>query len=123
MFFFFFQAEDGIRDESVTGVQTCALPIHTSELQSHSHLVCRLLEFRRVDRKSTRLNSSHTLISYAVFCFKKNTTLIISLFFFFLMIRRPPRSTLFPYTTLFRSTRLNSSHTLISYAVFWSSDV
>src|SRR6267142_5275632 len=29
---------------------------------------------------------------------------IFSLFFFFLMIRRPPRSTLFPYTTLFRST-------------------
>src|SRR5260370_23158042 len=51
---FFFQAEDGIRDSSVTGVQTCPLPIsyagfclrskdHTSELQSHSHLVCRLL--------------------------------------------------------------------------------
>src|SRR5580765_8856017 len=64
--------------------------------------------------------------------------------FFFLMIRRPPRSTLFPYTTLFRSaptltgeadpprrrqaarsvgadrksTRLNSSHPSISYAVF-----
>src|SRR5204863_3282648 len=63
---------------------------------------------------------------------------------FFLMIRRPPRSTLFPYTTLFRSsiptgsrtkgggemafdveghldrksTRLNSSHVEISYAVF-----
>src|SRR6266487_3610131 len=63
---------------------------------------------------------------------------------FFLMIRRPPRSTLFPYTTLFRSrprvgrresrcrrgrphrsrgrdrksTRLNSSHPSISYAVF-----
>src|SRR2546430_17551505 len=30
---------------------------------------------------------------------------ISSLFFFFLMIRRPPRSTLFPYTTLFRSVR------------------
>src|SRR5258708_21744424 len=83
-----------------------------------------------------------------------------SFFFFFLMIRRPPRSTLFPYTTLFRSpeeqptgnketamstrkvltlvsmvamlfstaafietrdrksTRLNSSHQIISYAVF-----
>src|SRR5207342_3845315 len=64
-----------------------------------------------------------------------------SFFFFFLMIRRPPRSTLFPYTTLFRprpsgfpgrrrgrspcwvardrkSTRLNSSHVKISYAVF-----
>src|SRR5688572_33438120 len=32
--------------------------------------------------------------------------LYISLFFFFLMIRRPPRSTLFPYTTLFRSLEL-----------------
>src|SRR5260370_30776479 len=57
---FFFKAEDGIRDSSVTGVQTCALPIssrrrhtrfkcdwrseeHTSELQSHLNLVCRLL--------------------------------------------------------------------------------
>ena len=29
-FFFFFQAEDGIRDTSVTGVQTCALPISSS---------------------------------------------------------------------------------------------
>src|SRR2546426_12558619 len=34
---------------------------------------------------------------------------LIHLFFFFLMIRRPPRSTLFPYTTLFRST-LRSEH-------------
>src|SRR5256885_12965623 len=75
----------------------------------------------------------------------------MSFSFFFLMIRRPPRSTLFPYTTLFRShlvparrqgaqphrrhrllvvaggaapgvdrksTRLNSSHLVISYAVF-----
>src|SRR5438045_6951530 len=32
-----------------------------------------------------------------------STTLLSILFFFFLMIRRPPRSTLFPYTTLFRS--------------------
>src|SRR5690554_5315746 len=40
-----------------------------------------------LDRKSTRLNSSHVRISYAVFC----------------LIRRPPTSTLFPYTTLFRS--------------------
>src|SRR2546427_11134975 len=86
--------------------------------------------------------------------------LCLFFFFFFLMIRRPPRSTLFPYTTLFRSwrarhgqgtlaepgswpgldldrvfdldagaqslladgdrksTRLNSSHSQISYAVF-----
>src|SRR6202521_3176200 len=45
---FCFQAEDGIRDSEVTGVQTCALPIssrrrHTSELQSPQNLVCRLL--------------------------------------------------------------------------------
>ena len=50
-------------------------------------------QVRDEDRKSTRLNSSHSKISYAVFCLKK----------IFLMIRRPPRSTLFPYTTLFRS--------------------
>src|SRR5207245_7608000 len=34
-FFFFFQAEDGIRDATVTGVQTCALPI--SELRGNLH--------------------------------------------------------------------------------------
>src|SRR5438309_7527722 len=32
LLFFFFQAEDGIRDGTVTGVQTCALPISTAEL-------------------------------------------------------------------------------------------
>src|SRR2546429_7814000 len=34
----------------------------------------------------------------------------VSFFFFFLMIRRPPRSTLFPYTTLFRSNAQELSH-------------
>src|SRR2546427_2131191 len=38
------------------------------------------------------------------------------LFFFFLMIRRPPRSTLFPYTTLFRSHNLSSGAGEIEYA-------
>src|SRR5687767_15280203 len=33
-FFFFFQAEDGIRDKLVTGVQTCALPIWVNELKA-----------------------------------------------------------------------------------------
>src|SRR5467141_1371535 len=33
LYFFFFQAEDGIRDSSVTGVQTCALPISRRELR------------------------------------------------------------------------------------------
>ena len=53
----------------------------------------QIINAQNGDRKSTRLNSSHMSISYAVFCLKK----------IFLMIRRPPRSTLFPYTTLFRS--------------------
>src|SRR5215217_165241 len=38
LFFFFFQAEDGIRDIGVTGVQTCALPISLKALE-RSHLV------------------------------------------------------------------------------------
>src|SRR5260221_9551478 len=35
--FFFFQAEDGIRDHCVTGVQTCALPISARELGLHPY--------------------------------------------------------------------------------------
>src|SRR5256885_3731488 len=48
----------------------------------------------------------------------------ICFFFFFLMIRRPPRSTLFPYTTLFRSywwksmTRMNENIVGIDTAIF-----
>src|SRR5207245_10802714 len=99
------------------------------------YLVCRSL------RLLTALVSSVSLI----FCSLRFCCVL----FFFLMIRRPPRSTLFPYTTLFRSrarcahsgsglfwldppavgerasqkrdrksTRLNSSHGSISYAVF-----
>src|ERR1039457_1393970 len=105
------------------------------------------MKYLMVDRKSTRLNSSHLVISYAVFCLQKEvggsavnltingmqhmhkhrphrptkgdsgghtqtkTTKSIKKqnnrpLFFFLMIRRPPRSTLFPYTTLFRSNRV-----------------
>src|SRR2546426_2016386 len=42
-------------------------------------------------------------------------------FFFFLMIRRPPRSTLFPYTTLFRSSLLPSRSSLFNIPGAWSS--
>src|SRR5256885_4463878 len=38
VFFFFFQAEDGIRDYKVTGVQTCALPIYLARVGSARHL-------------------------------------------------------------------------------------
>src|SRR2546429_5796604 len=80
-FFFFFQAEDGIRDVAVTGVQTCALPILLTRVvlaavrayavdlsQIHQDTTSVKLTG---DRKSTRLNSSHGYISYAVFCLKK----------------------------------------------------
>src|SRR6266436_8284251 len=79
-FFFFFQAEDGIRDVAVTGVQTCALPIWPLTCSSSKSWIfsgncsrtpreTAILSAR--DRKSTRLNSSHGYISYAVFCLKK----------------------------------------------------
>src|SRR5262249_61348262 len=41
-FFFFFQAEDGIRDWSVTGVQTCALPISAERRAHHGPLPRRV---------------------------------------------------------------------------------
>src|SRR5947199_10497587 len=92
------------------------------------------------------LSAVHFAMLISGFSFA-SLSLRMSLYFhlvFFLMIRRPPRSTLFPYTTLFRSgfvglpgdaaatharkdcwnlpdrksTRLNSSHLGISYAVF-----
>src|SRR2546430_4505339 len=46
-FFFFFQAEDGIRDLTVTGVQTCALPIYAGKKQFplHVHTDYRVREF------------------------------------------------------------------------------
>src|SRR5256885_4546228 len=101
MRFFFFQAEDGIRDYKVTGVQTCALPICraasilrgvdgsalwicTTVTWGRLKVLASATSFRRsncscttgvtwlsIDRKSTRLNSSHLVISYAVFCLKK----------------------------------------------------
>src|SRR2546422_7561992 len=109
--FFFFQAEDGIRDVAVTGVQTCALPISRHQRfggfgPNAARSIARTVHARRarkpatrptggawlesgvfgtgtpaarcasgsktpLDRKSTRLNSSHGYISYAVFCLKK----------------------------------------------------
>src|SRR5256885_16112610 len=49
LIFFFFQAEDGIRDYKVTGVQTCALPIYAGPDNRRSHLCSYSLE----DRKET----------------------------------------------------------------------
>src|SRR6266498_2609147 len=76
---------------------------HTSELQSRPHLVCRLLL-----EKKNQNRTSRTRHFVADDCRHVRAGLQRSdnlhLPFFFLMIRRPPRSTLFPYTTLFRSS-------------------
>src|SRR6516225_8178556 len=141
---------------------------HTSELQSHVNLVCRLLLEKK---KSMAAKSMPSKSSAAPRQRHVGSAILVMLLlrvlvrvqhksavhmhhdiddFFFLMIRRPPRSTLFPYPTLFRSlllltareplpdpswcgswriqeglpsrdrksTRLNSSHMSISYAVF-----
>src|SRR3954465_13335826 len=150
-----------------SAVQTCARSEeHTSELQSHDNLVCRLLlekktllspteslagpqrtprarqQGARAGRRQLRAGEDDSALRA---CMGEAEGEV-----FFLMIRRPPRSTLFPHTTLFRSepvrngrhgnpgasvsssvivaglyiatdrksTRLNSSHTIISYAVF-----
>src|SRR3989441_6527683 len=42
MFFFFFQAEDGIRDKLVTGVQTCALPISPADRRAKGRAELRM---------------------------------------------------------------------------------
>src|SRR5260364_212696 len=120
---------------------------HTSELQSPDHLVCRLLlEKKKRIRKIALIERITVCLALLTSRPRDLAHLRYTLiYFFFLMIRRPPRSTLFPYTTLFRSsararsgtscipgsfwtsspatrdrksTRLNSSHQIISYAGF-----
>src|SRR6266511_663777 len=93
---------------------------HTSELQSRENLVCRLLLEKKKTEKpppSAEMRNKRTIrmevcvelvelavgslfaLCYAPTVYRRSPLLF---FFFFLMIRRPPRSTLFPYTTLFR---------------------
>src|SRR4029434_7149883 len=101
---------------------------HTSELQSHLNLVCRLL----LAKKNTHIRSyTHThlcahrdryhsvaharhAVSHDHMSPDDTHTLTHThthSLIFFLMIRRPPRSTLFPYTTLFRSHTHTHTHT------------
>src|ERR1039457_6363979 len=93
---------------------------HTSELQSPCNLVCRLLlekktisktDVRILDsapdrqhRTSARHVSLPQVLTVGALVGGACVFAVCFFFFvFFLMIRRPPRSTLFPYTTLFRS--------------------
>src|ERR1039457_2740102 len=93
---------------------------HTSELQSPCNLVCRLLLEKknslvgrphrygqpllglpRTPRAASLGTSAHDSLGVPAIVAGQATA--YQILFFFLMIRRPPRSTLFPYTTLFRS--------------------
>src|SRR6266571_4860113 len=93
---------------------------HTSELQSHVNLVCRLLLEKKKKQKTVDhfnkpevnreaeiqaiidLLLSRPGVDLQRFAYMGHSYGAQWGFFFFLMIRRPPRSTLFPYTTLFR---------------------
>src|ERR1039457_2063195 len=80
---------------------------HTSELQSPCNLVCRLLLEKEQQRVPAYLPAAGWLEHHrAIADAGPDMGIVLYLadpLLCFLMIRRPPRSTLFPYTTLFRS--------------------
>src|SRR6266511_2569604 len=84
---------------------------HTSELQSRENLVCRLLLEKKNKRpnpwggavKGMVIGGGTGLVVLAALCGEEDIV-------FFFMIRQPPRSTLFPYTTLFRSRQPGHQH-------------
>src|SRR5207344_2581714 len=106
-------------DAKPMGLERLRSEEHTSELQSRPHLVCRLLLEKKkkepldvseyteqIRHKQQIINDLCRIILVGTFLFDSYgvalQVVLLYHFFFFLMIRRPPRSTLFPYTTLFR---------------------
>src|SRR5476651_2150443 len=86
---------------------------HTSELQSRQYIVCRLLLEKKKRERFQKLlqkldlhqppnRTSRAEDEALKLADEIGYPLVVRPSFFFLMIRRPPRSTLFPYTTLFR---------------------
>src|SRR2546422_4008440 len=114
-FFFFFQAEDGIRDVAVTGVQTCALPISSLDqigvLGRSVHDAARVLSvISGRDPKDSTCEERDSL---------RLPTVPESLQGFVIGVPKEyfPQD-LDPAVRDRKSTRLNSSHGYISYAVF-----
>src|SRR2546429_6400363 len=120
MTFFFFQAEDGIRDVAVTGVQTCALPIFAGSRES-----IRQVPIRKASNPAARSLSNSPCVqipdSLTAMQFSGmwstnskdvsvRTSCVFRLRLFTPMIRASAADR--------KSTRLNSSHGYISYAVF-----
>src|SRR4029434_6661420 len=105
----------------------CRSEEHTSELQSHLNIVCRLLLEKKKNKQHTPIisrkntysqppdtprythaqHNTHPRTTHAGTHAPTDTAWRL----FFLMIRRPPRSTLFPYTTLFRSSHVHECPT------------
>src|SRR3712207_8172249 len=113
--FFFFQAEDGIRDIGVTGVQTCALPIYAShDLKTPLTLVQADAEV--VLHRGSVTEEDRQLIEHALGETNRMSKMLSDLLFVARLdagkvpIERKPLDR--------KSTRLNSSHANISYAVF-----
>src|SRR4051795_5210144 len=94
---------------------------HTSELQSQSHLVCRLL-LENYEAYMVPLIFEPYAPDIAERVTALNPSTVLELASVFLMIRRPPRSTLFPYTTLFRSM-IRDHRDLHSFPTRRSSDL
>src|SRR2546427_6120118 len=121
-FFFFFQAEDGIRDLTVTGVQTCALPIFAlsamnSQLYVTSRMMFSLSRGGYAPSVFGRLNSRGVPVAaIAISCLGIAVAVAVNLW-------KPEGSLLWMmsvsmFGAMFtdrKSTRLNSSHSQISY--------
>src|SRR6266853_3051550 len=123
LFFFFFQAEDGIRDLTVTGVQTCALPISNVQALRARGVDARLVVFNRYKlhpEADVDLHRSGGLLRQQAVQWRAFARLArqTDVFHFYFGLTLLPKSVQFPLLrTLDRkSTRLNSSHSQISYA-------
>src|SRR5260370_39832958 len=67
------------------------------------------------------MHCPHTYVLRILYA--RRLSMLLSYFFFFLMIRRPPRSTLFPYTTLFRSSSDSQPKPCLSVTRYASAEV
>src|SRR5574340_639708 len=127
-------SESPEREISTTTVGEMRSEEHTSELQSPKDLVCRLL----LEKKNPLCNRSrlpfmnqmardkpianNSMAGQAPYLPSITNAVFCLLLVFFLMIRRPPRSTLFPYTTLFRSSHGSGAMTRSPSPLAWRPD-
>src|SRR5256885_10631388 len=111
---FFFQAEDGIRDYKVTGVQTCALPIYVNYNEFFLAGILAMASFAIASNTSWSFfldRDNGIFYEMLTYPMSRSEYLLGKVIFNVLIsIGQADR----------KSTRLNSSHLVISYAVFCS---